>query len=137
MAPRISSRPRVSVWLGALAIAAGAAALAGCTQKLSEAPVVPGGSPPAATIEIVPSAATKGMLAFSPDTVTVHVNDTIRLHNGDSIQHDIEPLSPGDPGWGAISPGQSLDTHATATGTFTFVCAIAGHTMVGRIIVTP
>jgi plastocyanin len=99
----------------------------------------PGGPPVAATIQIVPNAFNQGMMAFVPDTVTVHVNDVVRLHNGDSILHDIEPLTTGNiAGWGNISGGQSVDmAPVTTTGTFTYVCAIGGHTMIGRVIVLP
>jgi plastocyanin len=116
---------------GALAIATG------CTSKLTDMGGAPTGPRPAATITIVPGAFDKGMMAFSPDTVSVHVNDTVRLHNGDSIVHDIEPLTPGNPGWGTVSAGQDVDTQVTAAGTFTYVCAISGHAMVGRLIVAP
>ena len=71
------------------------------------------------------------------ETVTVHVNDTVRMHNGDAILHDIEPLSAGNPGWGAIAGGANIDTKLTAAGTFTYVCAVPGHNMVGTLIVAP
>jgi plastocyanin len=59
------------------------------------------------------------------------------MHNGDSILHDIEPLNAGGPGWGSIASGVDIDTKVTATGTFTYVCAIGGHTMLGTLIVAP
>ena len=132
MAPRFSTRPRAPHPFLALALVAGALAAFGCTSKI-KTPVVS----TVPTINIVPSAATKGMLAFSPDSIAVHVNDTVRMHNGDSILHDIEPLTPGDPGWGNVSAGQSVDTQATAIGTFTYVCAVPGHTMIGKLTVLP
>jgi len=140
MASSISPRPRAPRVFLAVALAGFTVAAIGCTSKMKDtvgAGGGTGGTPPAATITIVPDAFNKGMMAFAPDTVTVHVNDIVRVHNGDSIQHDIEGLTPGDPSWGPLSAGQNHDTQVTATGTKTFVCAIAGHSMIGRVIVTP
>jgi plastocyanin len=116
-------------FLGAAVVAVAAP---GCTSKMKTAVVVPG-----PTINIVPGAFNKGMMAFSPDTITVHLNDTVRMHNGDSILHDIEPLSTGGPVWGSISGGSNSDVQATSLGTFHYVCAIGGHTMSGVLIVAP
>ena len=139
MATSNSTRPRAPhtlLFLAALGLTLGAI---GCTSKMKSTvgggPT--GGPPPAATVNIVPSAATKGMMAFSPDTVTVHVNDTVRMHNGDSIVHDIEPVTPGNPGWGVLSGGQNVDTPFPAVGTFTYACAVPGHVMIGTVIVGP
>ena len=139
MAPLNSSRPRVPRAFLLVALVGGIVAVTGCTSKMKN--TVGGGGtsapPPAATIVIVPSAFSKGMMAFSPDTVTVHVNDTVRMHNGDSAVHDIEPLTPGIPGWGVISAGQDVDARVTAAGSFMYLCTVSGHNMTGHLIVVP
>jgi len=132
MAPSISSRARGFLILTVLGAPLVVLAASGCTNKMKPAAVASG-----PTINIVMGAFNKGMMAFSPDTLTVHVNDTVRMHNGDTILHDIEPLVAGNPGWGNISGGGHADTQVTATGTFTYVCAIGGHTMQGTLIVAP
>ncbi len=135
MAPSISSRARGFLILTILGAAVVAVVAPGCTSKMKN--TLGGGTTPNATINIVTNASTKGMMAFAPDTITVHVNDTVRMHNGDAILHDIEPLSAGNPGWGAIAGGANVDTKVTAAGTFTYVCAVPGHNMVGTLIVAP
>ena len=132
MAPSISSRARDTLFLVGIGAAVLAASTVGCTSKIK-----PQIAAPVPTIDIVPGAFNKGMMAFSPDTLTVHVNDTVRMHNGDSTLHDIEPLTAGNPGWGNVSPGGNVDTQVTALGTFTYVCAIGGHTMIGTLVVAP
>jgi len=137
MAPSFTLRTRGIASRGLAVAALLIVVAAGCTSKMKT--VVPGGGGgpvPNATITIVPNAFNKGMMAFSPDTVTVPLNGLVRMHNGDSIQHDIEPLVASTPGqWGILSGGASADITAGTAGTFTFVCAIGGHTMSGTLIV--
>jgi plastocyanin len=123
-----------------LTVAALVIVAAGCSNKMKDTVGGGGGggTTPHATINIVPGAFNKGMMAFSPATTTVSVNGIVRMHNGDSTTHDIEPLTAGHPGaWGVVGGGASSDIMVTTTGTFTYVCAIAGHTMSGTLIVTP
>lgn len=122
--------PPIGVW--AVVILAGLAALAGCKKSSTG-----GGVTPNATITIVAGAFNKGMAAFSPASTTVHVGNLVRLHNGDSITHNIVTVTPGGPTWGLISANTDRDVTVTTVGTFTYQCIIASHTMSGTLVVDP
>ena len=89
------------------------------------------------TIQIVPGAFNKGMMAFSPDTTTTTVGKVVGIHNGDSITHVIQTVTAGGPSWGTISAGSQSNATASQAGTFTFHCTVSGHTMTGTLIVNP
>lgn len=96
-----------------------------------------GGGTPNSTISIVPSAFNKGMLAFTPASDTVHVGNVVRMHNGDSITHNIQPDAGGFPSWGSLPANTNVDVTANAAGTFGYHCVIASHTMSGQLVVLP
>jgi plastocyanin len=89
------------------------------------------------TIQIVPNAFNKGMMAFLPDTDSVRVNDVVRMQNTDATTHIIQTVTPNGPSWGTISGGSSVNATATTAGTFQFHCTVGGHTMTGTLVVTP
>jgi plastocyanin len=89
------------------------------------------------SIDIVPNAFNKGMMAFSPDTDSVRVNDVVRMRNLDAVTHVIQTVTAGGPSWGAISGGASANATATTAGTFQYRCMVSGHSMLGTLVVTP
>ena len=120
--------------IGAIAVLVLVAVAAGCGGSSNNGnPTTPANS----TITIVPGAFNKGMAAFSPPSDTVHVNDVVRLHNGDSITHTIQTVTPNGPSWGNIAGNTNRDVTVTVAGTFTYKCTIASHTMSGQIVVLP
>jgi plastocyanin len=96
-----------------------------------------GGVTPDVTINIVANAAHLGMSAFGAASGTVHVGNVVRMHNGDSITHNIQPDSGTFPSWGSISGGGNADVTATVAGSFPFHCTVSGHTMTGTLVVVP
>ena len=118
----------------ALLLVAGAALVAGCKD---DNPAGGGGVTPDVTINIVAGAATLGMAAFSAPSATVHVGNVVRLHNGDSITHNIQPDAGGFPSWGNLPANTNADVTATTVGTFGYHCTIASHTMTGTLVVQP
>jgi len=96
-----------------------------------------GGGTANSTITIVPNAFNKGMMAFSPASDTVHVGQTVRMHNGDSITHNIQPDTGGFPSWGSLPANTGVTITANAAGTFGYHCTIASHTMTGTLVVLP
>ena len=96
-----------------------------------------GGGTPNSTIEIVPGAFNKGMMAFSPDRDTVHVGNIVRMHNGDSITHNIQADAGSFPVWGSLPGNTGSNVTANAAGSFGYHCIIGGHTMQGTLVVLP
>lgn len=96
-----------------------------------------GGGTVNSTITIVPGAFNKGMMAFSPDSDTIHVGQTVRMNNGDSQGHNIQPNAGSFPSWGSIPAGAGVTLTANAAGTFPYHCTVNGHTMTGTLVVLP
>jgi plastocyanin len=115
--------------LGALVLA-GTLLASGCKDDK-------GGGTADVTINIVAAAATKGMAAFSAPSATVHVGNVVRMHNGDSVAHNIQPDSGGFPSWGSISAAGNASVTATTAGTFGYHCVVSGHVMTGTLVVQP
>ena len=61
--------------------------------------------------------------AFSPQTVTVHVGDTVTWTNGDA-QHHTATADDGSFNTGAINSGSSKSVTLTTAGTFPYHCSI-------------
>jgi len=62
----------------------------------------------------------------------------VRLHNGDSITHDIVTVTLNGPTWGSIGPGcKSGRDRQHPGGRFAYHCIVAGHTMSGEVVVQP
>lgn len=96
-----------------------------------------GGATPDVTINIVAGAFNKGMMAFSPANAAAHVGNVVRLHNGDTLTHNIVTVTTNGPTWGVLGPGANRDVTVNTTGTFTYQCIVSGHTMSGSIVVSP
>jgi plastocyanin len=94
-----------------------------------------GGGTPNATIEIDSGAFNKGNMAFSLASTTVHVGNVVRMHNGDSITHNIQADTGSFPSWGSLGPNAGSNVTATAQGTFGYHCVVGGHTMTGTLVV--
>ncbi len=119
-----------AVFAAALAIVS----VSGCGGD--DSPAQPTGTPDA-TIRIVVNASGQGLMAFSPNTTTVQINQVVRMTNGDGVTHTIQTVTSGGPSWGTLSAGASADRQVTLAGTFNFRCTIGGHVMNGTVIVTP
>ena len=96
-----------------------------------------GGGTPNSIITIVPGAFNKGMMAFNPPIDTVHVGQTVRMNNGDSQGHNIQPNSGAFPSWGSLPGGAGVTLTANTVGTFPYHCTVNGHTMTGTLEVLP
>ena len=96
-----------------------------------------GGGTPNSIITIVPGAFNQGMMAFNPPSDTVHVGQTVRMNNGDSQGHNIQPDTGAFPSWGSIPGGAGVTLTASAAGTFPYHCTVNGHTMNGTLVVLP
>jgi plastocyanin len=107
--------------------------VAGCKKTTSGG----GGVTPDVTINIVPGAFNKGMMAFSPASATAHVGNVVRLHNGDTLTHDIVTVTANGPTWGSIGQGANRDVTVNTQGTFAYHCIVSGHTMSGEVVVQP
>ena len=91
----------------------------------------------AATVE-VKLGTDSGLLAFEPQTVTIHPGDTVKFINNKIPPHnavfkDHEELSHHDL---AYNPGESWEETFETAGTYDFYCEPhAGAGMVGQVIV--
>ena len=91
------------------------------------------------TINIVPSSMNQGPNAYSPDTATVSVGQTVRWRNNDAMAHTATQIGGGF-NTGNIAPngGQSaIITITGGTGVRDYQCTVAGHNMQGWINVVP
>jgi plastocyanin len=107
--------------------------LAGCKKDSNGG----GGVTPNVTITIVSGAFNKGMMAFSPASAAANVGNVVRLHNGDTLTHDVVTVTANGPTWGTIGPGADRDVTVNLAGTFDYHCIVSGHTMSGTIVVSP
>lgn len=69
--------------------------------------------------------------AFTPNTVTVNVGDTVTFKNEDSVTHEVN-INNKD--LGKQAPGQDVTWQATADGTYAFRCMIHA-SMTGQVTV--
>lgn len=72
--------------------------------------------------------------AFSPDSLTVQVGDTVRFTNNDSSSHTASEEN-GAFNTGTLSPGETVEIVFNEAGTFDYFCAFHTH-MTGSITVT-
>jgi len=107
--------------------------VAGCSDDDEDGGTVT----PNSTITIVPNAFNLGMMAFSPASDTVHVGNIVRMHNGDSITHNIQPDAGAFPSWGSLPGNTGSNVTANTAGTFGYHCTIGSHTMSGTLVVLP
>jgi len=113
---------------------------AGCGGDNNKNPMNPGGGggPADVTVSIVSNAMNAGANAYSPDTATVQVGQTIKWTNNDAMTHtataDAGSFNTGSIGGGSSS---SVITISGATGVRAYHCSVAGHNMQGWVKVTP
>ena len=128
---------RLTLVLAAVVLAAVAA---GCGSDSKSNPTGPGGGGAAdVTVSIQSGSMNAGANAYSPDTATVQVGQTIKWVNNDAMVHTATSDVPGQFNTGNISSGNSsaVITISGATGVRAYHCAVAGHNMQGWVKVTP
>ncbi len=112
----------------------------------SAAPAVPSPSPATSTDEVVacPASGTSAMSivsmvspGFSPNSLTVPVNTTMKWTNNDAILHTVTSTTV--PASGTfdqqVSPGTSVCLKFTSAGTFNYHCSIHPATMIGVVTI--
>jgi plastocyanin len=112
------------------AIAAGA--LVACVIKLAVADGYAASPSPAPAAS--PSLVTIKDFGFSPSTVKIHVGDTVRWKNNDSVSHTATSTSKGFDS-GNLDNGQSFSFTFTKSGSYSYVCSYHP-SMTGIVIVT-
>ena len=73
-------------------------------------------------------------LAFSPDTLTISVGDTVTWTNSDSVKHLVASSGIGGIASSTLNPGASYSKTFTKAGTYAYHCEIHP-SMKGTIIV--
>ena len=88
-------------------------------------------------VHIVPGSLHSGSLAYSPDTASVALGQTVQWINDDNMDHTATELPSGfDTGTiGALS--SKTITVTGATGVRPYHCSVVGHDMTGALSVTP
>ncbi len=120
-----------------VAIVAIALVLVGCSSAGTTTTTVPSGTPTTgggaaggggATVEVK----MEGM-AFSPQTVTIKVGDTVNWTNKDEAPHNAVAV---DKSWqtSTFATGESGSVTFTTAGTFPYICTIHPN-MTGTVIV--
>jgi len=131
------SRRRRTIFLGmGAALIAIAVVLVGCSSGSTTTTAAPGGTPTTgggaagggATVQVN----MEGM-AFSPQTVTINVGDTVTWTNKDQAPHNAVAV---DKSWhtSTFSTGESGSVTFTTSGTFPYICTIHP-SMTGTVIV--
>ncbi|HEX7078046.1 MAG TPA: hypothetical protein VF363_06480 [Candidatus Eisenbacteria bacterium] len=100
-------------------------------------PTSPGGGGTTAdvVIHVVSGAFNRGAGAYSPDTATVAVGQTVQWVNDDGMAHTATGT-----GFNASIPASGVSAPVTITGGAgirAYHCAVVGHTMTGALNVTP
>jgi plastocyanin len=107
--------------------------LIGCNGKNPSSP----GKTATVVVHIVPGSSKSGSLAYSPDTVSVAVGQTVQWINDDSMGHTATELPSGFD-TGTIGGGSSKTITVTgATGLRPYHCSVVDHDMTGALNVTP
>ena len=103
----------------------------------------------ATAISIIAGASTACTSAYSPNSITILVGDTVTWTNNDSVAHTVTSTSDSGPACtagGGLTTGSPLDSPIIApngtfshtfdtAGTYYYVCTIADHEMRGTVIV--
>jgi plastocyanin/LysM repeat protein len=84
-------------------------------------------------------------IAFNPQTITIHVGQTVVWRNDDAVPHTTTSGSCSGntctptPGWdsGTLNTGQSFSHMFNTAGTFSYYCRIHGAAMQGTVVVMP
>jgi plastocyanin len=105
-------------------------------------PVQPAPTPPPTTVQVV---VVMQNIAFNPQTITIHVGQTVVWRNDDTVPHTTTSGSCSGnvctpaPGWdsGTLNPGQSFSHTFDTAGTFGYYCRIHGAAMQGTVVVVP
>lgn len=101
------------------------------------------------TISIISGASSACTGAYSPNSITILVGDTVTWENNDSVAHTITSTNDSGPACtagGGSATGSPLDSGIIApngtfshtfdtAGTYYYVCIISGHLMRGTVIV--
>ena len=108
-----------------------------------------GGSSSGTTISIIAGASSACKTAFSPDSITVSVGDTVTWTNDDTMEHTVTSTSDSGPACtagggsttkspldsGPIAPNAAFSHTFDIAWTYYYVCTISGHLMRGTVIV--
>jgi len=101
------------------------------------------------TISIISGASSACTSAYSPDSITISVGETITWENNDTIDHTVTSTSDIGPACtegggsttglplnsGIIAAGGTFSHTFDTAGTYHYVCTISGHLMRGTVIV--
>ena len=101
------------------------------------------------TISIKSGASLACTTAYSPDSITISVGETITWENNDTIDHTVTSTSDIGPACtagggsttglplnsGIIAAGGTFSHTFDTAGTYHYVCTISGHLMRGTVIV--
>ena len=101
------------------------------------------------TISIISGASSACTTAYSPDSITILIGDTVTWTNDDTMEHTVTSTSDSGPectAGGGSTTGLPLDSGIIASngifshtfdtaGTYYYVCTISGHLMRGTVIV--
>ena len=101
------------------------------------------------TITIISGASSACTSAYSPDSITISVGETITWENNDTIDHTVTSTSDIGPACtagggsttglplnsGIIAAGGTFSHTFDTAGTYHYVCTISGHLMRGTVIV--
>ncbi|MGE5175108.1 MAG: hypothetical protein ACM3JJ_01930 [Hyphomicrobiales bacterium] len=130
---------RTSIGIVVVGIALGLSSISCNGGSSSKNPVGPGGGGTAdVVIHIKSASANLGANAYSPDTATVAVGQTVQWINDDAMTHTAT-ANGGTFNTGNVAAGgaSALVTISGATGLRAYHCAITGHNMTGALNVTP
>ena len=100
-------------------------------------------------ISIISGASLACTTAFSPDSITILVGDTVTWENNDTVAHTVTSTSDSGPectAGGDLTTGLPLNSGPIAAngtfshtfdtaGTYDYVCTVSGHLMRGTVIV--
>ena len=101
------------------------------------------------TISIISGASSACTTAYSPDSITILIGDTVTWTNDDTMEHTVTSTSDSGPectagggsttesplNSGNITPNGTFSHTFDTAGTYYYVCTIAGHLMRGTVIV--
>ncbi|MCC6544718.1 MAG: cupredoxin domain-containing protein [Nitrospirae bacterium] len=101
------------------------------------------------TVSIISGASFACTTAYSPDSITISVGDTITWKNNDTMEHTVTSTSDSGPACtagggsttglpldsGIIEPNGIYSHTFDVAGTYHYVCTISGHLMRGTVIV--
>ena len=101
------------------------------------------------TITIISGASSACTSAYSPNSITISVGETVTWENNDTMEHTVTSTSDSGPACtagggtttgsplnsGVIAPNGTFSHTFDTAGTYNYVCTISGHLMRGTVIV--